>query len=1438
MAIASKTEAVPPREETAVPQTLPGETDNDEAVFQPASIPESAIRFADPSIAALAGRILDGTADMRDRRAWYMISLLYAPFDALPPAGWRNRALREGEAISIEARRRAAVLRGRGVSGPAPRAGAADPAGTDPGAEASQRTGAGLERGAGELSARAGTEFPGSGSETGSADEAGFSPLATYAWSSLGPTNYDVGGSDLAQGRASALWVHPSNTNFVFAGFADGGVWKTTNGGAGWTPLSDFEATTSIGSIDILIRTDATNLTDAIVYAGLGEGNMASDSVDGAGVLKSADGGTTWTLQSIPWANPDAATSARTRHSIRRIVIDKNVAAGQSVWAAGDGGVYRTTDGGANWSLVTGLPYTGKPAVGGCWPEVATDFVIDTGSSPSRLFVAFGARANASSVAALSCTGIASDVNFRKNNGIYRSTDGGTNWSSITGAGTGFPAAPGQVGRITLLQAPSNKKQIYALISCVTNGGTTCTNGQFSSLGIFRATDTSLASVSWTAGTTTNFCSTQGWYDLTGAVDPTDPAKLLVAGLDTYLSTNSAGTITKKSNWTGSGTGYVHADQHHIVYANATTVFVACDGGIFKGTVSGTAINWSNMNGGGLATLQFYGIGQHPSTAARIHGGLQDNGEAYTASGASWSETAGGDGGFSATDPSNGEIAYEEYVFGGISRSTTGGASSWSCIQNFGGCAGCGICVPDGQTAFIAPYTLDASTSSIMYTASKYVYKNASAPTSATWARISPDLVGTTYDTILNVHSAPNSGAAGTLWVTTSNGKVWVTRDNAGNWTDTTSPPLPNNPTLPNRAATWVTTHPADGAKAIVVFSGWNGSGTQPGHVFRTLNGGVTWTDISGALPDEPVFTVAVDPNHPTDVYIGTEYGVYANTAGWSGSTWTKINGGQLPNVHVHQLEFSRANGKLRAATHGRGIWELTVGCPSFLPPTQAAPAMNGCGVQVSWTPSGSSGTTYNLYRASGSCSASGFVPLATGLTGTSYLDTTASGGLSYSYEVTTTEPAGSCESALSACQSITVPGGCPCYQPPAFAGVSSVTTPYTPTCALTLNWGAGSQACGATAPVYNIYRSTTSNFVPSPSNRIATCVPGTTYTDQGGLAFGTTYSYAVRAEDGAAGTGPCRGGIEDANSIRKSGSPGGTLVPLTFFDGAEGAPQMILGAPLWSQSTTRARTGTKSYRGDGLPTNTCAALTTPTLVLGPVGSPSVLTFYSWRDNLESTFDGGVVEISTDHGDTWTKLVLTPTYPATFVSDSTSCANTFQTPANAGFTGNDAAWQGAYTATLGAYAGLAAQIRFNLGTDPATTSTAWYLDDIQVTSVSQASACSSSSVSVPEVSSTASGQPLLITKSGGTLMIRYQEISGAGGYNIYEGNLGNWYSHAVSVSNVCGATASPVAGRRQSVVTAAAGNRYYLVTAYTSAEGPSGFATAGEIPPATSTCPP
>jgi len=192
---------------TAPAEEKPGETLDAGSLFPLQVVPERAKQSKDPAIAALAARILDGSADLRDRRAWHFISLLYAPFEALPPAGWRAQALSAGAAISIEARKRAAQLAAAraagGGSAALPATGMDDSGETD-----------------------AATAAPVGAGSTASADDASFAPLASYAWSPLGPTNYTITGvGDFGQGRATALWVHPTNTNFILAGFADGGVW-------------------------------------------------------------------------------------------------------------------------------------------------------------------------------------------------------------------------------------------------------------------------------------------------------------------------------------------------------------------------------------------------------------------------------------------------------------------------------------------------------------------------------------------------------------------------------------------------------------------------------------------------------------------------------------------------------------------------------------------------------------------------------------------------------------------------------------------------------------------------------------------------------------------------------------------------------------------------------------------------------------------------------------------------------------------------------------------------------------------------------------------------------------------------------------------------------------------------------------------------------------
>jgi hypothetical protein len=613
--------------------------------------------------------------------------------------------------------------------------------------------------------------------------------------------------------------------------------------------------------------------------------------------------------------------------------------------------VYHTADGGTTWSLITGLPYTGAPAgsayPGGCWSEYATDFAVgpaDAQTGQPTLIAVFGRVSDAA--CANPTTG------SRRNNGIYRSVDGGATWVKIGASGAnGFPAIPGTVGRIALLLAPSNPKHAYALIENNSNGN---------SLGIFTTQDITAATVAWAAGSTTNYASAQGWYDMTGSVDPTNENRLMVGGLDNYLSTDGGATLTKVSGWSATDATWSHADHHHAIFVDANTYYDANDGGFFIGTLNGSSVTWAHKNAGSLSTLQFYGLGQSATAPYKINAGLQDNGHAYL-DGTRWRETYGGDGGFSCVDQTSDLNAYEEYVYGAIRHSGDGG-NSWplqDCMGSFGTTNPCGpncnlvtACVPDNHTAFIAWYTLDVHNQSVMYVGSNWLYRNLLAPQAGkVWQRITTDGVNGDFVSgaassrayISHIHipqASPVDSVTGfsqVIYVGTSTGRIWKTTNGGLAWADLTKAPLPVDSTTTGRFLTSIDTDPADANKVVVSYSGWSNTTltVMPGHVFRSLDGGASWADISGALPDEPFNSVAVNPNtgETNEIYAASDTGVYVNTNGWSGNTWIRSNSGLLPYVSVNMLQFTRATTprRLRAASHGRGIWELFKQCAATI---------------------------------------------------------------------------------------------------------------------------------------------------------------------------------------------------------------------------------------------------------------------------------------------------------------------------------------------------------------------------------------------------------------------------------------------------------------------------------------------------------------------------
>ena len=873
------------------PTPLAAQNDHESTVtersFPQLQLPPEMFQLGDLEFARVAERIQAGTAKMQERRWFYRAAERYAPFTRMPAADWKLKADEAGRKLAQSS--------------------------------------------------------------------------TIYRWASLGPNgDYDVTrqwgpAGARTQGRATAVWTHMDGTRAVnkkviFLGFADGGLWKTADGGQSWTALTDMQPTLAIGAVDVLPGLDLVNYTDATIYLATGEGNFSQPDKDGVGVLKSTDGGKTWAVQPLPFQTDVIGVPGQ--HRIRRIRIDTNVPGGQSVWVAGDGGVYHTADGGATWRVATGLPYAGAPSTaaypGGCWVEYATDINIgpvDATTGKTTLFATFGRFRDAP------CVSPASDA--RKNNGIYRSVDGGVTWKKISlSAQNGFPQIPGLVGRMHTFLAPSNPKHMYVVIA---------RSDDYKSLGIWDTLDATAETVQWTAGSKTEFTNGQGWYNLTAAVNPANENHIMVGGLDNYLSTNRGATLTKKSGWSAGDSTWAHADHHHAIWVDANTYYDANDGGLNIGHIDGTTVTWTHVNVGDMSTLQFYGLGQSATVPYRINAGLQDNGHGFLDND-KWTATAGGDGGFAAVDQDNDQHAYEEYVYASIRKSDDGG-NTWpttGCMQSFGACTGClGLCVPDLHTAFIANFILDTHNQNVMYVGTNVLYRNPSARTAGkVWERIGTnggvgDFVnGATASSayISIVHTAKAGGSTTTLtgttvskvlYVGTSTGRIWRTTDGGTTWTDLTKAPLPVLTATSGRFVTWIDTDPRNADNVIVTYSGWNASTPHPGHVFRSNDGGQTWTDVSGALPDEPFNTVAVNPNsgEHDEVYVGSDSGVYVNTNAWSGNSWLRVNSGLLPHVSVNMLQFTNATTpkRLRAATHGRGIWEMEKGTTASIQLDKAA---------------------------------------------------------------------------------------------------------------------------------------------------------------------------------------------------------------------------------------------------------------------------------------------------------------------------------------------------------------------------------------------------------------------------------------------------------------------------------------------------------------------
>jgi len=430
--------------------------------------------------------------------------------------------------------------------------------------------------------------------------------LATANWTSIGPNNI--------AGRMLDLAFDPNHANVIWAGAAAGGIWRSADGGSSWTPMDDQLPTLSIGCV----VTHPTNSN--IIYIGTGEGSFNIDAVEGVGVLKSIDGGLTWSQTGLSWLLSQGK-------AVNEMVMDPTNF--DILVAATSDGVYRTADGGTTWTRTLGASFS--------WWDVK-DIVIDP-SNHNILYVAIGLPW------------------INSNNGIYKSTDNGVTWTKLT---SGLPAST-TLGRISLAISASSPNTVYAGIAKTIESGS-------SLLGIYRTTDGGGA---WTLqATSPNHYNGQGWYNNVIAVDPTNANIVYSGGTNIYKSTNGGAAWSTITNG-------IHVDFHAIAF-NAGVLYVGCDGGVYKSATGGSA--WTSLNNG-LTTMQFYKMGSDFNNANKAMGGTQDNGTNEYSGSLAWVERLGADGGEVVFDFSNSNIIYGEYQNGFHLKSINGGLS-WFGINN------------------------------------------------------------------------------------------------------------------------------------------------------------------------------------------------------------------------------------------------------------------------------------------------------------------------------------------------------------------------------------------------------------------------------------------------------------------------------------------------------------------------------------------------------------------------------------------------------------------------------------------------------------------------------------------------------------------------------------------------------------------------------------
>ena len=696
--------------------------------------------------------------------------------------------------------------------------------------------------------------------------------LGAFKLRSVGPA--------LTSGRVSDFAVHPDKRHEYYVATSSGGVWKTINGGANYTPIFDQQGSYSIGCITM----DPNN--PYVIWVGTGENNNQRSVGYGDGIYRSKDGGKTWKHMGL-----------KNSEHIAKIIVDPRnsnivyVAAIGPLWSeGGDRGLYKSMDGGKTWeSKIKVDEHTG-----------VTDLIMDP-NNPDVLYAATYQRRRH----------VFTWMSGGPGSGLYKSTDSGESWEQLK---TGLPSSI--IGRIGLAMSPADSDIVYAIVEAM--------DGQ---QGFYR---TSNRGGSWKK--MSNYVTSGNYYQEI-VVDPKD--------VNTVYSLSTYNMVTRDGGKTFSRLGEKnkHVDNHVMWIDPDDTdyLLVGCDGGIYESFDRGK--NWIYKEN--LPVTQFYKVTvDNDLPFYNIYGGTQDN---YSLGGPSrtksqngitnedWFVTLGGDGFESAVDPENPNIIYAQYQYGNLYRFDKASGERIDIKPR----------ARKNENAYTwnwdAPLQVSSHVPKRVYFAANKLFR--SDDRGNTWEVISDELsrgvdrnklkvMGRTWsvDMIEKNGGVSKFGAAiafhespidkNLLYVGTDDGLIHVTENSGNTWKKYER--FSNVPKM-----TYVNMLLASQHNENVVYSVFNNhkKGDFKPYLFRSDNKGKSWKSISSNLPIRgSVYSIAEDHIDPNLLFVGTEFGLFFSLDG--GAYWKQIKAG-LPTIAVRDLAIQERENDLVLGTFGRGFYVL-----------------------------------------------------------------------------------------------------------------------------------------------------------------------------------------------------------------------------------------------------------------------------------------------------------------------------------------------------------------------------------------------------------------------------------------------------------------------------------------------------------------------------------